>query len=131
MLVRGFAPEDKEAVLELYRGMGMDYSEPDLDSPLFIVKKVVEQDGKVIAACALRLTAECYLIMGNVSPQEKMESMLMMQPEVLMAAWSQGLDEIEARIPTEMEKRFQKRLKQLGWSRNRDGWHPWTRFTGA
>lgn len=108
----------------------MDYRLPDLESPLFIVKKLVEEDGKVIGACLLRLTAETMLLLSpDLGPVKKMDAMEAMQPEVLHTAWSQGLDDIEARIPDETEAIFEKRLHQLGWTKNRDGWNAWTRVT--
>jgi hypothetical protein len=108
----------------------MDYTMPDLAKPLFVVKKVVEVDGKVVAACALRIEVETYLWCGG-SPEDKMDAMLAMQPEILEDAWMLGIDNLVCWIPEDVEARFEKRLKQLGWARDRDGWHSWSRATSS
>ncbi len=122
---------DFPAIEDIHKGMGMDYQLPDLNSPLFFVKKVVkDEQGRVLGACFLRLSAECYLwLRPDCGPRQKMDAMEAMQPEVLEGAWEKGIDDIEARIPGDLERRFQKRLKQLGWSRDREDWHPWSRST--
>lgn len=129
--VRDANPTDYPAIEEIHAEMGMDYQMPNLDSPLFIVKQVYEsKDGRALAACFLRLTAECYLWMDpDLSPRDKVTVMEALQPEVLRKAWLLGLDDIEARIPRDLEERFHKRLKQLGWDRDRPEWHPWSRST--
>jgi len=131
MSVRDSIPTDYPAIEGIHSGMGMDYRMPDLESPLFIVKKVYQdEDGRIKGACFLRLTAECYLWMSpDLSPRDKVSVMQAMQPEVLRSAWLLGLDDIEARIPRDLERRFHKRLKQLGWSQDRSDWHPWSRST--
>ena len=133
MMVRDAQPEDFPAIEQIHAKMGMDYQLPELGQPLFFVRKVTtDTDGRVIGACFLRLAAECYLWLDpDVSPKVKLETMQEMQPEVFRAAWEQGIDDIEARIPETVERRFQKRLKQLGWLPNRSGWHPWTVQTHA
>lgn len=129
-MVRDATPEDFPEIEKIHAAMGLDYKLPELESPLFIVRKLIERDGKVIGACLLRLTAETFLLLSpELGPEEKMHAMEAMQPEVVSEAWKQGLEEIEARIPHETEEIFKKRLIQLGWTRNRDGWHPWTRET--
>ncbi len=110
----------------LLTGAGPDYRMPDLDAPLFVVKKVVERDGRLIACGALRIEAEGYLWCGG-SPRDKMEAMAAMQPVALDAAWSLGIDNVVCWIPRSVESRFEKRLRQLGWEPGREGWHSWSR----
>jgi hypothetical protein len=129
-VVRDYRTEDFEQVKALHEASGIDYQMPNLDGALFLVKKVVEVDGRVVACCALRIECETYLWCGG-GPEEKMDAMLAMQPEVLDAAWMSGIDNVVAFIPNDVEARFEKRLRQLGWDRYRDGWHGWTRKTGA
>ena len=131
VLVRDSILSDAEFIKEAHTASGMDYRLPDLESPLFFVRKTVEDtEGNVIGACYLRLTAETYLWLDpNLSPKGKIEAMSAMQPQVLASAWSLGLDDVEARIPEDIEKKFKKRLHQLGWSKDRSGWSPWSRST--
>jgi hypothetical protein len=129
-VVREYRPEDFAAVKALHEASGIDYAMPELAGPLFLVKKVVEVDGAVTAACALRIEAETYLWCGG-GPEDKMAAMRAMQPEILDAAWMSGIDNLVCWIPEDVETRFEKRLKELGWSRDRDGWHSWSRPTEA
>jgi hypothetical protein len=133
MNVRDAQPEDFIAIEQIHAKMGMDYQLPDLGQPLFFVRKVTEDEsGQVIGACFLKIAAECYLWLDpDLAPKAKMETMQQMQPEVFRAAWMNGIDDIEARIPETIEQRFHKRLRQLGWTPNREGWHPWTAGTHA
>lgn len=132
-MIRDAEPEDYPAIQRIHAEMGMDYALPELDGALFFVKKVtVDENDNVIGACFLRIAAECYLWLSpELSPRDKVSTMSAMQPEVLSAAWQNGLDFVEARIPVEIEVRFQKRLRLMGWSPNRDGWRPWTVNTHA
>jgi hypothetical protein len=131
--VRDATAEDYPAIQAIHREMGMEYELGAIESPLFLVRKVAVDDaGNVVGACLLRAALETMLLLlPKLNAREKMTAMISMQPEVLADAWSLGLDSVEARIPIEVERRFQKRLCRLGWSRNRDGWHPWSRSTHA
>lgn len=129
-MVRDFRPEDISALEAMHREQGIDYRFPDLRSPLFFVKKVREAGGRIDSALVLKLCAETSLLLGNMpgrsGPQSKMAAMHELQQAVLSEAYGRGLDEIHAAIP---EMGFDKRLVELGWSRDRPGWNLWTRST--
>lgn len=125
--VRSASEEDFPALSAIHEAMGLDYQLP-LDDPLLVVKKVIEKDGKIIGACFIRIAAETMLLLDpELGPCEKMDAMEAMQPEVLAEAWKLGFNQVEARIEATTEKIFEKRLKQLGWVRDRENWHPWSR----
>lgn len=130
-MIRDAEDDDLSQIEAIHGRMAMDYCLPDLNSPLFLVRKIKTDDsGKVISACFLRLTAETYLwIDTDLSPRQKLEAMQELQPAVLSEAYSKGLDDIEARVPETIERRFYKRLIQLGWQKCRSGWHAWSRET--
>jgi hypothetical protein len=128
MTVRDYRPEDEAVLRRMHAQQGIDYRFPDLNSPLFFVKKVREVDGRLNGALVLRLCAETSLLLGESGPQDKMTAMHELQEAVLVEAWRYGLDEIHAAIP---EIGFDKRLKQLGWSKDRPGWNLWSRRTHA
>ena len=131
-MIRDAQPEDFATIEHIHAAMGSDYNLPQFDHPLFIVRKVAIGENGLKAACFLRLTAETYLWLDpDLPPRDKMLTMQELQPVVLSEAWSKGLDDVEARIPETVQRRFQKRLKQLGWVPNRSGWHPWTVQTHA
>lgn len=128
MTVKDAAPDDFPEIARIHDAMGLDYRLPDLSNPLFFVRKVAENGGGgIMGACFLQLAAECYLwLPPNLEPRDKVTVMKALQPEVLKAAWANGLDRVEARIPAEVERRFEKRLRLLGWTPDRAGWRPWS-----
>jgi hypothetical protein len=127
-VVRDALPADYAELRRIHAAQGIDYAFPDLSSPLFFVKKVREVDGRINAALVLKLCAETSLLLGESGPQDKMTAMRELQQAVLNEAFVRGLDEIHASIP---EIGFDKRLVQLGWSRDRPGWNLWSRRTDA
>lgn len=126
-MIRDYQGQDFGQVAGFHADSGIDYRMPDLDSPLFPIKKVSEVNGQVVGALALRLCAETFLWLDRQRrPQEKLQTMKELQAAVLADAWKNGLDEIHAAIPP---IGFDRRLKQLGWEPDRDGWVLWTRRT--
>jgi len=129
-MIRDYRPEDEAAVRAIHEAQGLDYKFPKVASPLFFVKKVQEIDGRVVGALMLRITAEAYLFVQG-GPADKMAAMQELQPEVLKQAWEKGLDDVVCVVPDTVLSRFKKRLKQLGWDRDREGWTLFTQHLGA
>jgi hypothetical protein len=127
MIVRDYTAADRPQLEAIHAAQGLDYKFPDIDGPLFLVRKVLEIDGKVVASLVLKICAETMLLLdGEQEPQEKLTEMQSLQSSVLSEAYAKGLDEIHAAIP---EIGFDKRLIQLGWLKDRPGWNLWTRST--
>ena len=130
MTVRDANSLDFPSIVRIHAAMGSDYRLPELDHPLFIVRKVAEGPNGLSAACFLRISTECYLWLDPaLNPRDKMRTMLELQPAVLSEAYLKGIDDIEARVPETLHHRFRKRLEQLGWQQARPGWSPWSRAT--
>ena len=130
MEVRDIDDSDLESIEALHRSTGQDFALPDLASPLMIVKKAVVADGKVIGFGCIKIMGETLMSLSpDLSPIERMRAMEALQPPVLTDAYKLGLDEVEARIHSETEKPFLKRLAQLGWKRDRSDLNPWSRKT--
>ena len=127
MIVRDYTPADRPQLEAIHAAQGLDYKFPDIDGPLFLVRKVLEIDGKVVASLVLKICAETMLLLDvEQEPQEKLTEMQSLQSSVLSEAYAKGLDEIHAAIP---EIGFDKRLVQLGWLKDRPGWNLWCRST--
>lgn len=129
MTVRDYDPADKADIEKLHSLMGMDYKFPDIDQPLFLVKKTCVNDkGEVVGTAFLRLQAEAYLIVSqDLDSEEKMDVISQLSPALDEAAYSQGLDDIVAYIPQEIELKFSKRLYRLGYAKIRQGWNCWVK----
>lgn len=121
---------DLAQVQRLHEDMGIDYAFPDLGSPLFVIRKVAELEGRVVAASVFRIEAETYLwVDRRENPGEMFEIEKEMQKQMLSEAWSMGIECVVAWVPQHVEEKFAKRLKKLGWKRDREGWHSWSQPT--
>jgi len=118
-MIRDLCPEDIQTVKDIQKAQGFEYSIPDLTSPLILVKKVREVDGRVVAAMFLRLTAETFLICAG-SPVEKGRAVEELQPEVIGEAWAKGLSDLVCVVPPEISESFAPVLERMGWYRTRD-----------
>lgn len=141
-VVRDYKPSDFEEIKRIHEQGGLDYKTPALNTtnragetivnPLFIVNKVLTVDDKIVAAVLWRIEAETYLLLDKESgldPEQNMAVLRGLQVEGLAALWKLGIDDAVCWVPQEIEKTFAKRLTQLGWKRDREGWHSWSRKT--
>lgn len=128
MTVRDYEPNDKAAVEQIHRDMGMDYKLPDLESPLFIVKKVYVEAGRIVGTEFLKVQAEAYLMLDcSLDPVEKTRVIAHLSHAVERDAFNRGLDTLVAYIPEDISTKFTKRLNLLGWDKARKGWVTWFR----
>jgi len=111
-------------IISLHKAQGFEYSLPDLTSPLILVKKVREIDGRVVGAMLLRITSEAFLLVDG-SPVTKGRSVEELQPEVIRAAWEKGLSDILCVVPPEIESDFSPVLARMGWAKER----PWPLYS--
>jgi hypothetical protein len=123
-MIRDYQPEDAQAIKDIYQSQGFDYALPDLSSPLLLVKKVREVDGRVVGAMFLRITAETFLLVDG-SPVTKGRSIEELQPEVIRAAWEKGLSDVVCVVPPEIENDFSPVLTRMGWAKER----PWPLYS--
>jgi len=129
MKIEDMTPWDVADVERLHNRSGFDYVLPDLSSPLFVVKQVVRDDeGRIVAACGLRLQAETYLWVDNDIPNDvRSKAVVDLSRSIVAAAWRVGLDCLVAWLPPGLPKSFHNFLvKRLGWKPDRKGWHTWS-----
>ena len=127
MKTRDIVSDDLQTINNIYKDAGFGYDMPNLNAPLFVVKKAVEDDnGKVIGFSVCKITAEVYLFLDQKNePEVKVEAMKELNDEISKASYEIGLDQITCWIPPEIEKQFSKRLLQMEWIKSR--WPTWTR----
>jgi hypothetical protein len=141
MRIREYIPSDLEALRRLHAAQGFGYPLPDLDSPLFLTKLVLEDDGedgnsgreladrnspRVTMAVLLRLTAEAYLLHDPAAgtPRRRYQHFLALHDATRTAALVRGLDDVQAFLPPRVARAFGRRLARLGWMRD-----PWPCFS--
>jgi hypothetical protein len=129
--VRDYQPEDFAAVKAIHDASQIDYTFPDLTSPLFLVSKVLCIDGIIRACIAGYLQIEAHLWLDKsdwATPEEKLAAIKELDAVGMHEAWLQGINHAVLWLPPELE-RFGKRLEQLGFSKDRDGWRTYSKQT--
>jgi hypothetical protein len=144
--IREYNPSDLETLRRMHASQGFGYPLPDLESPLFLSKLVLEDDGedadsereeanlnspldgssRVTMAILQRLTAETYLLHDPSAgtPARRWQSFLAIHDAARGAAASHGLDDVQAFLPPPIARAFGRRLARLGWTRD-----PWPCFS--
>jgi hypothetical protein len=133
MRIREYTSADLDALRRMHAAQGFGYPLPDLDSPLFVSKLVLEEDDaastaqpKIAMAILQRLTAETYLLHDPArgTPRMRWQNFLAMHDAALRDASARGLDDVQAFLPPKIARAFGRRLGQLGWTRD-----PWPCFS--
>ena len=150
MHVREYRQSDLAQLRAIHAAQGFDYPLPDLSNPLFVTKLVLAkgdasspvvaqhavplqedaaqstQDGALVGAALLRLTAEAYLLLDPRAgtPRQRWQWLLALHAATERDAWQRGLEDVHAWLPPPIAARFGKRLAQLGWQRD-DTWTPY------
>lgn len=128
-MIRDIVQSDIERLKDIHRAAGIDYQFPPLHSPLFVNRIVSMAGANIVAAGLHKVCYETFAVVDpNARPQEKWAALRELNDELSTRAYWQGLDLTHASIPP---IGFDKRLLQLGWSPDRDGWALWSRQTNA
>jgi hypothetical protein len=157
MLVREYRESDLAQLRAIHTTQGFDYALPNLSNPLFVTKLVLSQgeaspgagqhpappqrdsahsdatqDGAIVGAALLRLTAEAYLLLDSHAgiPRQRWQWLLALHAAAERDAWQRGLEDVHAWLPPPIAKKFGKRLARLGWLRD-DTWTPYCRKLSA
>jgi hypothetical protein len=128
MLVREYRNSDLAQLRAIHAAQGFDYALPDLSNPLFVTKKTLANDGTIVGAALLRLTAEAYLLLDPRAgtPRQRWQWLLALHDATERDAWQRGLEDVHAWLPPPIAGKFGKRLARLGWIRD-DAWTPYCR----
>jgi hypothetical protein len=125
MIIRDYKPSDLEAVKRIHERTGIDYTFPDINSPLFLVTKVIEDDSGVIRACGgAYIQVELYLWLDPddwADAPDKLAAIHALDGSVLHDCYLKGIDCAVLWLPPGME-RFGERLVDMEFTKDRDGW---------
>lgn len=120
MIVRPYSPEDRPELERIHHAQGFEYPFPNLqDDPLFFIKLIGEEDGRIVNAGIAHLTAEIYFMqdMSAGSSRQRFDNFLTMEREGCKAAYHDGgLSDLHAWVPPEIIRPFGRRLTRLGWT---------------
>jgi hypothetical protein len=153
MRIREYTAADFDELRRLHAAQGFGYPLPDLNSPLFVSKLVLEDDAEdrstdgsgkmsvtgtcddtrprahkstIAMAVLLRLTAEAYLLHDPAAgtPRSRWQKFLALHDAASASAAARGLDDVQAFLPPRVARAFGRRLSRLGWTRD-----PWDCFS--
>jgi hypothetical protein len=138
MRIREYTAADFDELRRMHAAQGFGYPLPDLDSPMFVSKLVLEDDAddargthdsrhpKIAMAVLLRLTAEAYLLHDPAAgtPRSRWQDFLALHDATRTSAAARGLDDVQAFLPPRVARAFGRRLSRLGWTRD-----PWDCFS--
>jgi len=124
MLVRPYTEADLDAFKRIHADSRIDYKFPNLSSPLFIVRTVVERDGVPTTLLTGKLDCETYLLTSGTAA-ERLEDIAAAQERFLADLWEKGIDNCYCGVPASVNRHFGKHMERLGWERGRDGWCNW------
>jgi hypothetical protein len=121
LIVRPFTEADLEAFRRIHADSKLDYRFPDLSSPLFLNKTVVERDGKPTTLLAGKIDIETYLMTSGTA-KDRLEDIEAVQPIFLNELWLKGIDSAYCGVPKAFDRHFRKHMERLGWERGRSEW---------
>ena len=147
MRIREYTSDDLDALRQMHAAQGFGYPLPNLDSPMFVSKLVLEEDDdgdadssqegetvnvrdssrpKIVMAILQRLTAETYLLHDPAAgtPRQRWQRFLALHDAARRDAAARGLDDVQAFLPPRVARAFGRRLSRLGWTRD-----PWPCFS--
>ena len=118
-MIREFQPSDLETLRQIHRAQNFKYDFPDLENPNFVVRLVsAGDDGRVQMALLGHRTVEAYLLATpSADPRQRYMEFLELHNAACDAGAALGYEDAQAFLPPEIERRFGKRLAQLGWNR--------------
>src|SRR5437016_2962674 len=101
MRVRPYSDADLNALRAMHAAQGFGYEFPDLGNPLFLVREVVEDQGRPRMVALLRLTAEAYLLAdpADGTPRQRFAWLMALHEATRDAAAQRGLADVQAFVP--------------------------------
>jgi hypothetical protein len=129
MIIRDFHTSDLESMKRIHAASCLPSNcLPNLSSPLFVVKKVVENGSGPMMGGFLRLTGEIFLLVDRSkgNPESRWAALQELCAQGLNEAANRHIQQVTAWIPEEVEQSFGKRLEALGFERSK-----WPSFTAT
>jgi len=122
-VMRDMLPEDLPYVMRIHQSDKFDLSELTLTeegkiNPLYLTRKVLTIDGKIVCAVLAKMNVEALLVMDHGdwgTADQKFLAIKALQTEGKKDLWSKGIDKVYS-YTTENVGRYKKRLEQLGWT---------------
>lgn len=119
MLVREYSDADFTEIKRLHAESGLKYDLPDVSGEGFFSKRVVCDERGFAMGVFLRRSAEAFLICDSTwrNPSWRDLALRNLHVECHKDCQREGIVEVNAFVPPEVEKKFSNRLLRLGWKK--------------
>jgi hypothetical protein len=137
MIVRPYTDEDLAAIVRIHAANGLppnclpvccrlDAAGNPIHAPLFFMRKILEDDGKVALASFLKLTAEAFVFVDHehATPERRWLALQKLTACTLSEAAKKGVEDVTAWIPPHLDRPFGERLIALGAIKS-----PWSSYS--
>ena len=126
MVIRTYQAQDLEALKRIHAKRGLPPAcLPDVSNPLFFVQRVIEEDGKPVAALFVKLTAEPFLLLDPDLPTaEAFHKLSILSDVAETAVRKEKIEDITMWIPNEAGEGFGKVVEGLGFVKS-----PWQSYS--
>ena len=127
LIVRPYTDDDLEAVQQIHAKNGLppnclpvccrrDAAGNPVNAPLFFMRRVLSEGGKVRLASFLKLTAEAFVFVDHeyADPETRWLALQKLTAATLSEAAKKGVEDVTAWIPPELNRSFGDRLVALG-----------------
>jgi hypothetical protein len=121
VIIRDLEVADEEPLRRIHAQSGLKYEFPKLESPLFIIKKVVvddEQGRPVIAGC-VKLLGEAQILCDPewLTPAFRLKALELLHEEMRRELADKGIDEVVAFLPEEKKSFGRRLMRMFGWGK--------------
>jgi hypothetical protein len=136
-MIRDFEKADLVTVMDLLEANDLPIAcLPDLTietpegkqepNPLFVVKRVMEHEGRTAMMCFLKVRSELYFFIDHRvgTPEQRWQWLKEFTEDMKYEACKKGLDQMTAFVPNDIDESFGKRLEELGFIRSK--WVPYS-----
>ena len=118
MKIRSYRESDTVRLKSLLDASGFGYPLPTIPGKDVLSALVFEADGELQAAALLRLEVNAFLFMNTEwrTPLDRWNAVKQLHEAMRQEAEDSGIvEEANCWVPSEIEAKFAKRLRQLGW----------------
>ncbi len=130
-VIRDWEPSDLQEIERIHENSGIPYQLPNIQSPLFLVKKVLEVEGRVRMCVGGYITCEAYLWIDNTDawadPEQKLVAIKELERVATEEARAKGLEEVILWLPPEMDRFGRRLVEDLGFSPDRNSWKSYSK----
>lgn len=139
MKVRLYSDDDLDEIVRIHKANGLpanclpacckrDPHGNPVNAPLFFMRKVLEDDGRIALASFLKLTAEAFLLVDHeyADPERRLLALQKLTACTLSEAAKKGVEDVTAWIPPHLDRSFGDRLVALGFAKS-----PWPSYSAV